>query len=124
MAADLDTVRRLALALPRAEERPSYNATPGWRVKNRGLFARGREDDESIAIKVDYDERRALTTMQPDTFVVTPHYENYPWMIVRLDTVDPDELRELLIEAWRLTASPTAVARFDAENAPGAPDGG
>ena len=115
MAADLDTVRRLALALPRTEERPSYNDTASFRVKSRGMFAREREDGETIALKIDYGERRALVAMQPETFQVTPHYENYPWVIVRLASVDEGELEELLIEAWRLTASKTAVKAFDEE---------
>jgi hypothetical protein len=117
MPADLDAVRRLALALPRTEERPSYNGTAGFRVRSRGLFAREREDGETIALKIDYGERRALTAMQPETFLVTAHYENYPWVIVRLATVDPGELEELLTEAWRLTASKRAVEAFDAERA-------
>jgi hypothetical protein len=115
MPPDLDAVRRIALALPRTEERPSYNGTAGFRVKSRGMFAREREDGETIALKIDYGERSALTAMQPETFQVTPHYENYPWVIVHLATVDPGELEELLTEAWRLTASKTAVKAFDAE---------
>lgn len=85
-------------------------------MRSRGLFAREREDGESIAVKVDYGERQALTAMQPETFVVTPHYENYPWMIVRLASVDPDELAELLTEAWRMTASKRARDEFDARD--------
>ena len=113
IAATLDTVRRLALALPRAEEKPSYNGTAGFRVRGKGLFAREREDGETIALKVDYGEREALTTMQPETFFITPHYENYPWMIVKLATVDPEELGELLTDAWRLTAPKRLQAELD-----------
>jgi hypothetical protein len=115
MPADLAAVRRMALALPRTEERPSYNDTAGFRVRSRGLFVREREDGETIALKIDYGERRALTAMQPETFEVTTHYENHPWVIVHLGTVDPDELEELITEAWRLTASKTAVKAFDAD---------
>ena len=35
-------------------------------------------------------------------------------MIVRLATVDPEELGELLTEAWRMTASKRAREAFDA----------
>ena len=115
MPVDLAAVRRMALALPRTEERPSYNDTAGFRVRSRGLFVREREDGKTIALKIDYGERRALTAMQPETFEVTPHYENHPWVIVHLGTVDPDELEELITEAWRLTASKTAVKTFDAD---------
>jgi hypothetical protein len=52
--------------------------------------------------------------MEPETFVVTPHYENHPWVIVQLAAVDPEELAELLAEAWRMTASKRAREEFDA----------
>ena len=68
----------MALALPATEERPSYNGTASFRVKSRTMFAREREDGESIALKIDPGEREALVAMQPETFVVTPHYENHP----------------------------------------------
>ena len=32
---------------------------------------------------------------------------------MRIRTVDPDELRELVTEAWRLTAPKRLVAAFD-----------
>jgi len=51
----LDDVRKLALALPEAEEGTSYG-TAAWRVKGK-LFARALEDARSIVIKVDLDAR-------------------------------------------------------------------
>jgi hypothetical protein len=82
------------------------------------MFAREREDGETIAVKIDRGAREALVAMQPGTFVVTPHYENHPWVIVRLASVDPQELAELLTEAWRMTAARRTRERFDAERAP------
>ena len=42
----------------------------------------------------------------PETFYITDHYLNYPWMLVRLATIDPDDLRDLLEESWRLGTPP------------------
>ena len=81
------------------------------------MFARELEDGETVAVKIDRGEREALVAMQPGTFVVTPHYENHPWVIVRLASVDPEELEELLTEAWRMTAAKRTRDRFDAERA-------
>jgi hypothetical protein len=50
----------------------------------------------------------------PDTFIGTPHYQNYPGVIVRLTTVDDGQLRELLMEAWRLVAPRRLVRELDA----------
>jgi len=83
------------------------------------MFARVKEDGESIVVWVDFLEREALTQEQPETFVVTDHYRDYPMVIMRLATVDPDELRELLIESWRRVAPKRLVAEFDARTEPG-----
>jgi hypothetical protein len=98
-----EEVRELALALPATEERPSYG-TPGFRVSDK-LFARVL-DEESIVIKVELDHREALLQAHPDIFQVTPHYQDYPMVIVRLGAVDRELMRALLKEAWRLCASP------------------
>lgn len=44
--------------------------------------------------------------------IVTPHYRDYPGVVVRLAT-PPDQLRELLVEASRLVAPKRLVRRFD-----------
>ena len=41
------------------------------------------------------------------------HPGRFGWTTIRLDRVDPDELRELVVEAWRRTAPKRAVAAFD-----------
>jgi hypothetical protein len=112
--ADVETVRRLALALPEVEEGTSYRTT-AWKVRKK-MFARVKEDGESIVLFVDFLEREALTQERPDTYVVTDHYRDYPMVIVRLATVDLDELRELLIESWRRVAPKRLLAEFDARN--------
>ncbi|MCY1032228.1 MmcQ/YjbR family DNA-binding protein [Corallococcus sp. BB11-1] len=98
----VDDVRELALALPATEERPSYG-TPGFRVSDK-LFARVLDED-SIVIKVDFDHREALLQSQPDVFRVTPHYQDWPMVIVQLATVKRPLLQSLLKEAWRRCAS-------------------
>jgi hypothetical protein len=62
------------------------------------------ENEEFVIIKTDYSERAALLQQDSQTFFVTPHYQDYPGVIVRLSTVKPDQLRELLTDAWRLVA--------------------
>ncbi len=109
---DADTARRFALSLPEVTEGTSYG-TPAWHVR-KTLIGRLLDDGESLVVKVDYGEREALTQSDPDTFVVTPHYENYPMMIVRLATVDEDELGELITESWRRSAPKRLREEFDA----------
>ena len=108
-----DTVRALALALPETAEGRSYG-TPAFRVRGK-LFARLREDGEHLVVKVDFVERDALIAEEPATFAVTPHYQHAPMVLVRLVTVDPDHLRELLVDAWRAVAPKRVAATYDAQ---------
>ena len=97
-----DTVRQIAQTLPGAEESTSYG-TPAFKVKGK-LFARLHQDGESLVVGVDLDEREEMMSAEPEKFHITDHYLNYPWMLVRLSRVRPDELRDLLIGSWRRAA--------------------
>jgi hypothetical protein len=108
-----DDVRRAALALPATTERPSYG-TPGFRVKDR-LFARIREEGDVLVVWCgDTAEKQALIESAPDQFFTTPHYDGYPTVLVRLGTVDGDELTDLLTESWRVRAPQKLRRSFDA----------
>lgn len=93
----VDDVRAIALALPDTSERPCYG-TPGFYVK-KTLFARVKEDGVSIVVKMDFDQRDAMVEAMPDIFAVTPHYQDYPMVIVQLATVGRGRLKDLLAGA-------------------------
>jgi len=105
-------VQELALALPEAEQGTSYG-TPAFKVRGT-LFARLREEGDVLVVKVDIDYREALTRSEPDTYFITPHYEKYPYVLVRLTNVEIEDLRELLTNAWRMSAPKRLAARFEA----------
>ena len=106
------TVRRLALALPGAEEGTSYG-TPAWKVRGK-LFARLHQGGEDVVVKVDFDERDFLMQANPKAFHITDHYTNAAMMLVRLDTATEQELRELLEGSWRRSAPKRLIAEFEA----------
>jgi hypothetical protein len=99
---DEETVRRLALALPGAEEGLSYGTT-AYRVGGK-LFARMLDSDAEVVVKTTVQDREALVGSAADVYVVTPHYRNYPMVVVRLDGIAEDELAETLTAAWRCAA--------------------
>lgn len=105
------TVCKLAMALPEAEERPTWE-TITFRVRNR-IFAMFGDDRKAIWVKSVHDEQRALIAEDPDTFFSPPYVGPSGWVGVRFRTADRDELKELLIEAWRLTAPRRLVTAFD-----------
>ncbi|GAB2925467.1 MmcQ/YjbR family DNA-binding protein [Micromonospora polyrhachis] len=95
-----ETLRELASALPEVQHSTSYG-TPACKVRGK-VFARLLEDGEQVAIFT--REREALLATDPVTFTVPAHYVNYPMVVLQLSRVDDDELRELLVESWRIRA--------------------
>ena len=98
-----DTVRQIAQSLAGAEESTSYG-TPAFKVKGK-LFVRLHQNREALVISVDMDQREEMTRTAPERFYITDHYLNYPWVLVRMNAVTPDELRDLLIGSWRRAAA-------------------
>jgi hypothetical protein len=81
-------------------------------------MCRLRTNPAALVLRVsDMGEREALLQGQPDVFFTTPHYDGYPYVLVRLQDVDPVELAELLEEAWRVRAAKRVVKAWDAERA-------
>lgn len=107
-----DTVRQLALALPGVEEETYRNGTPAFKVGGK-LLARFHQDGESLVVKVEYAAREVLMGANPKTFYITDHYRCWPWILVRLSSVDPEELRGLLEDAWRSSAPKRVVSAWE-----------
>lgn len=110
-----DVVRALFRGLPGVEEGPCYG-TPGWRVAKKFL-ARLREDGDSLAVRIGFEERDILFASDPETFFTTDHYAGYPAVLVRLSRVGKDALRQVLEQAWRQRAPKRLLARLEAKRA-------
>ena len=59
-------------------------------------------------------DREALLLGEPEVFFSTPHYDDYPIVLVRMDAVDDEQLAELIEDAWRVQAPKTLVAEHEA----------
>jgi len=90
--------RRLLLSFSGMEEGPCYG-TAGFRVRGKFL-ARLRDDDTVLVVKCGYIERDLRMQADPRTFFTTDHYRDYPTVLVRLDSVTEDDLRDVLEVAW------------------------
>jgi hypothetical protein len=106
--------RELALSLPETIEKEAWGR-PTFRVRNK-MFAIAAVDLSACTVKSTLDEQRALTQMEPDTFSVPAYVGKYGWIGIAIDRVDPGELRELTIEAWRMTAPKRLVRAWDEEH--------
>jgi hypothetical protein len=108
-----DDVVAIGTRLPGVEVGTSFG-TPALRVRGKGM-CRLRGEPAALVLRVsDLGEREALLQGAPDVFFSTPHYDGHPYVLVRLDRVDPTELAELLEEAWRVRAPKRLVAEYDA----------
>ena len=120
-----DDVRRLALALPETDERRSRDLLQ-WRVKDK-LFVWERPlrrsdlealgdrapDGPILGVRVEHlVAKEALLADDPGVFFTTPHFDGYPAVLVRLEHIAPDELEELVTEAWLCRAPRKLVAAF------------
>ena len=97
------TVRAIALSLPEAEEIPGDR--PQFRVRGKLFAWKSRDrDGATLAIRVDRDENPMMLEARPDLYFETPHYNGYPGVLVHLDAIDRDELRERIEDAWLIQA--------------------
>jgi hypothetical protein len=118
-----DDVRRIALSLPDTGER-FIHGSQGWHVHNKGfvwerplrkadLRALGDEAPKRpiLGARVEHLEaKEALIADAPDIYFTTPHFDRYAAVLVRLEQIPIDELRELIVEAW-LWRAPKRLAR-------------
>lgn len=85
-----EDVRRIALALPGAEEATTYGQ-PCFKVNGRPFVNTGRVEG-AIVTRAPDEERDLLLRARPDAYFVTDHYLGWEAVLVRLDAVDEDEL--------------------------------
>ena len=103
-----DDVRRLALALPEAEERLTWETDVTFRVREK-IFAIGGEGATHVSIKADLETQAELLEMDPGTFAKSAYVGRFGWVTVDLGRVEPALLESLLRDAWR-GAAPKKLA--------------
>ena len=110
---DWADVAEIGARFPGVVEGTSYG-TPSLKVRDK-FMCRLRTNPDALVMRViDLADRDALVKGEPDTFFITPHYQGYPVVLVRLEAVDRQMLAELVEDAWRLQAAKRVVAAFDA----------
>ncbi len=101
MGVTIDDARAIAATLARSYEglvRDQVNFRIGQIV-----YAAFSRDETTMGFGFPREEREALVASAPDKFSLPrPSDMRYRWVCVRLDGIDVDELRELLVDAWRM----------------------
>ncbi|MDZ4404323.1 MmcQ/YjbR family DNA-binding protein [Prosthecobacter sp.] len=105
---DIDVVREIALTLPDVVESTIHGA-PSWKVRGKLLACpafHSSAEPNSIAVRLDCDQRDRLIAAAPLIYYLTEHYANHPIVLVRLSRIDRTAFSDLLSMAWRLVSSP------------------
>lgn len=109
---DFDVVREIALALPDVKESTIHGAS-SLKVRGRLLTCPALHrsaEPNTLAVRIDFDQRAELIAAEPSVYYVTDHYVNYPTVLVRLSRIDRYSLRTLLGMAWRFVSSKTKAS--------------
>ncbi len=105
----IEDVRVLVADLPR-----SYEVLVRDRVKfrvGRIVYLAFSRDESLMGFGFPKEEREALVASEPAKFMLPPQSDmRYNWVVVKLSEIDLDELRELVLDAWRMVV-PKGVAR-------------
>lgn len=119
-----DDVRRLALALPEAEESTVSGGNRAWVVRGK-LFVWERPlrksdlaalgdaapDGPILGVRTaDLDAKDAVLAGNEGVAFTIPHFTGYPAVLIRLEEADVDLLEELIADAW-LSRAPKRVAK-------------
>ena len=107
-----DDVRRIALALPEAEEKLTWETDVTFRVRDR-IFAIGGDGATRVSIKASLETQAELLEMDPATFAKSAYVGRFGWITVELERVDRPLLESLLREAWRRTAPKKLAATLE-----------
>ena len=103
MAMTWEQVVALATELPEVAE-STWWRSPALKVSGKG-FARLRSEAEGgLVLLCEMAEKEAMLASGDPAFYTTSHYDGYPYILIDIDRIEPDQLRELLAAAWWLSA--------------------
>jgi hypothetical protein len=115
--ATIEGARELALSLPRTHE-----ALVRDRVKfrvGRIVYLEFSRDEQLMGFAFPKEEREALVASEPGKFMMPGRSDlRYNWAVVRLGAIDDVEMREIVVDAWRMVV-PHRVAAAHPGDGPG-----
>jgi hypothetical protein len=114
MGVTIDDARAITATLPRSNEELIRDEVR-FRV-GRMVYAAFYDDDDDTIMGFGFprEEREALVASEPDKFLMPrPSHMRYRWVCVQLDAIDVDELRELLVDAWRMCLPKKVAAAYE-----------
>jgi hypothetical protein len=81
-------------------------------VRGRG-FGWVNHAEDTAMLKSTHPDRQALVGSDPETFSEGWASRSTAWVGITLENAQPDEVFEILADAWRMTAARREVVAFD-----------
>ena len=107
----LQDVRALAETLPR-----SYEVLVGGRIKfrvGRIVYLSFSRDQSVMGFAFPKEEREWLIGGSPEKFMHPSASDmRYHWVLARLSALEEAEMRELVLDAWRMVVPKSVAAGF------------
>ena len=104
-------VRALALTLPRTTEHLIRD-----RIKFRVgqiVYVAFSRDETLMGFAFPKEEREALVAAEPEKFLMPRESDmRFNWVVARMAALEEEEMRELVIEAWRMVVPKKVYAAY------------
>ena len=107
-----EVVKATGLTLPDVEATTRYDGSPVLKVAGvfmAGLATHASAEPDTLVVRADLDERQRFIEDAPETYYLTDYYRRYPLVLVRLQQVTREALRELLSLSRSLTLPKTRL---------------
>ncbi len=115
MPVTIDDVRAVADLLPR-----SYEVLVRDRVKfrvGRTVWLAFSADETQMGFAFPREERDVLVASEPEVFLMPRRSDlRFNWVEVRLDAIDVERMREIVVDAWRLVVPKTLALAYSADH--------
>jgi hypothetical protein len=108
----IEDVRAVVSTLPH-----SYEALVQDRVKfrvGRIVYLAFSRDESEMGFAFPKEEREALVASEPEKFMMPSRADmRYHWVDVRMAAIDQAEMRELVLDAWRMVVPKRVAAEYE-----------
>ena len=108
----VEDVRRFAMTLPRTTE-----GLIRGRVKFRVgqiVYVSFSRDETVMGFGFPKEERNFLVGGSPEKFMLPEKGDlRYHWVLVRMNAIDEAEMRELVLDAWRMCVPKSIAAAYN-----------
>jgi hypothetical protein len=104
----LDEIAALARTLPRSEEAIVHGRLK-FRMRSMVWLAFSA-DGTQLGFAFPKEMREALVATYPEKYLMPKHSDlRFNWVVVRLAAIEPEEMRDIVLDAWRMVV-PKKVA--------------